>query len=317
MTYSLEDFQKILETTNLDQLPDITIEIINGLALQVGAPEYIKTPQFKATSTSTATAGNIIRRRKKLPDNINDEDWGTIRTFQATEFQKQEGMEISVHKIRKFLNMLTEKTYSKLTVLIIEELETVYSTKTENDVQVLCDQIYIIVASNILYSDIYAKLYKDLISKFPIFNKILLTNLNMIETRVNSIEYVNSDENYDKFCENNKKNEQLRATSAFYANLMKEKVLDEKKIHSIIITLFSILNTFIQENIKKNELDEISELIYIFVTNSYAKIKEWSVDSASEIHKIIKCIASSKMKTTPGITNKCIFKHMDMLDEIA
>ena len=314
MQYTLEDFQKILETTNLDQLPDFTIEIINGLALQVGAPEYIKTPQFKAKAA--VNDGSIIRRRKKLSDNVNDEDWGTIRTFQATEFLKHEGLEINVHKIRKFLNMLTDKTYSKLMVAIVEELEIVSSTKTENDVFVLCEQIYIIVTSNILYSDIYAKLYKDLISKFPVFNEILQANLKTIENRVNSIEYVDSDENYDKFCENNKKNEQLRATSAFYANLMNEKVLDEQQIYSIIMTLFTTLNTFITENIKKNELDEISELIYILVTNSYSKIKEWSVDSASKIHETIKCIASSKMKTTPGITNKCIFKHMDMLDEI-
>mgnify|MGYP000618852083 CR=1 FL=1 len=35
-------------------------------------------------------------------DNINDDDWGIMRTFQATEFQKHEGLEISVHKIRKY-----------------------------------------------------------------------------------------------------------------------------------------------------------------------------------------------------------------------
>lgn len=314
MTYSLEDFQKILETTNLDQLPDITIEIINNLALQVGAPEYIKTPQFKAKPV--LNTGNIIKRKKKGGDNINDDDWGIMRTFQATEFQKHEGIEISVHKIRKFLNMLTEKTYSKLMVSIIEELELVYSTKTENDARVLCQQIYIIVTSNILYSDIYAKLYKDLISKFPIFNEILLMNLNLIENRVNSIEYINSEENYDKFCENNKKNEQLRATCAFYSNLMKINVFSEEKIYNIITILFTTLNTFIKENIKKNELDEISELIYILVINSYNKIREWSPDSASKIHETIKCIATTKIKLTPGITNKCIFKHMDMLDVI-
>ena len=47
MRYSLEDFQQILETAPLEPLSDSTIEIINLLATQVGAPEYIKTPLFK------------------------------------------------------------------------------------------------------------------------------------------------------------------------------------------------------------------------------------------------------------------------------
>ena len=212
--------------------------------------------------------------------------------------------------------MLTEKTYGKLTGAIIAEVQTVISTKTENDVYVLCEQIYDIIASNVLYSNIYAKLYNDLVTNFPIFKEILLKRIDKIEDRINSIEYIDPDVNYDKFCENNKKNELLRATGAFYANLMKEKVIEEKIIHNIILMLFSIINKFIQENTKKNEIDELSELIYVVVTNSYDIIKVWSPDSASHIYETIKCIASSKVKNIPGITNKCIFKHMDLLDEL-
>jgi hypothetical protein len=313
MRYSLEDFHKILETAQLEQLSDSTIEIINMLATHVGAPEYIKTPQFKAKVLQTA--GNSVRRKKKIMD-VNDDDWETIRTFQTTEFQKKEGLEINVHKIRKFLNMLTEKTYDKLSIAIIEELRVVNSNKTENDMTVLCEQIYNIVAGNILYSNIYAKLYNDLIANFPIFNQILLKNIARIEERINSIEYIDAASNYDKFCENNKKNEYFRASVAFYANLMKENVIEEKTIYDIILMLFSTLNHFIEKTTKKNELDELSEIIYIIVTISYDKIKTRSQDDASVINKKISGIASSKVKSMPGITNKCIFKHMDMLDEV-
>ena len=68
MRYSLADFNKILETITISDLPDTTINIINTLATQVGAPEYIKTPQFKNKSGNengiiTNTSG--VRRRKK------------------------------------------------------------------------------------------------------------------------------------------------------------------------------------------------------------------------------------------------------------
>ena len=313
MRYSLEDFQQILETAPLEPLSDSTIEIINLLATQVGAPEYIKTPQFKGKVLQTS--GSSIRRKKKILD-VNDDDWETIRTFQTTEFQKKEGLEINIHKIRKFLNMLTEKTYDKLSTAIIEELQTVNLNKTENDMTVLCEQIYDIIASNILYSNIYAKLYNKLITKFPVFNQILLKNIAKIEERINSIEYIDAALNYDKFCENNKRNECFRASIAFYTNLMKENVIEEKIINDIILMLFSTLNKFIQETTKKNELDELSEIIYIAVTNSYNKINIWSQNNASVIHEKISAIATSKSKSVPGITNKCIFKHMDILDEL-
>jgi len=313
MRFTLEDFHHILETTNLDQLSDSTIEVINMLATHVGAPEYIKTPQFKQKATQNS--GNSIRRRKKFQD-VNDDDWETIRTFQTTAFQKKEGLDVNIHRIRKFLNMLTEKTYDKLAAAIITEVQSVISTKTENDVYVLCEQIYDIVAGNILYSNIYAKLYKDLIANVSTFKDVLLKRIDAIEERINSIEYIDPDVNYDKFCENNKKNEKLRATGAFYANLMKEKVIEEKIIYEIIITLFSSINKFIQENTKKNELDELSELVYIVVVHSYDKIKEWSPANSTLIHEKIETIALSKVKSTPGITNKCIFKHMDLLDEL-
>ena len=57
-------------------------------------------------------------------------------------------------------------------------------------------------------------------------------------------------------------------------------------------------------------------MIYIVITNSYDKINTWSPENASGIYKKIKVIASLKVKNMPGITNKCIFKHMDLLDEL-
>ena len=45
--YTLSDFNNILENNVLNPLPESTIQIINNLASKVGAPEYIKTPQFK------------------------------------------------------------------------------------------------------------------------------------------------------------------------------------------------------------------------------------------------------------------------------
>ena len=309
--YLLDDFNKILQNGSIKQLPDEIINIINILAAQVGAPEYIKTPQFKNKINE-----NNIRRRKKYQE-INDNDWETIRSFQTTEFQKKEGIDIHIYTIRKYLNMITINTYTKLKNNIITEIKQVISTKTPNDLNYLCNEIFNIVKSNILYSDIYAILYKDLIQEFDNFRDILVKNFSQLETLFNSIEYYDPESNYDKFCENNKKNEILRSTCSFYVNLMKEGIIEVTSINNIIINLFKILNTRILEKTKKNELDELAELIYIFVINSYELIKKQDKTMAKEIYDNTVRITKKKLKEETGITNKCIFKHMDILDEIS
>lgn len=314
LRYTLADFNTILETSIINQLPDETIKTINILANRVGAPEYIKTPQFKNKIVGNGI-GNNIRRRKKIQE-INDDDWETIRTFQTTEFEKKEGIEKNIFSIRKYLNMLTVNTYDKLKDNIIEEITMVSSSKTPNDLNYLCKEFLNIVTSNILYSDIYAKLYKDLINKFGIFNDILAQKFSELENNFNNIEYYNPETDYDKFCENNKKNELLRSTCTFYVNLMKEGIIEIELIGNIILKLFIILDNMIIQQTKKNELDELSELIYIFVTNSHELIGQNNKELSNEIYNNIVKITNIKLKDKPGITNKCIFKHMDILDEL-
>ena len=319
--YTLLDFNNILNKGIDNKIPDETIQIINILANQVGAPEYIKTPQFRTnkinnSNISSNISSNSIRRKKKMSE-VNDNDWETIRTFHATELKKREGIENNIHIIRKYLNMMTEQTYNKLKDNIILEINKVVVEDNNDDLVYLCNEIFKIVRNNILYSDIYAKLYKDLILKFNIFNDILVENFAKFEEIFNTIEYYDPENYYDQFCENNKKNETRRAICSFYINLMKEGVIDIIVIGNIILNVFSILDYMISTNNKKNEIDELSELIYIIVTSSYESLNDNYPDICKKIYDNVVKITNIKSKNEPGITNKCIFKHMDMLDEIS
>ena len=160
--YSLADFNAVLNNSIISQLPEETISIINALSAQVGAPEYIKTPQFRNKMIGSNNSNNGIRRRKKNYE-VCDDEWESIRTFQTTELKKKEGIESNLFTLRKYLNMITFNTYDKLKEQILTEINLVKSTKTPNDLQYLCTEMFYIVSSNVLYSDIYAKLYKDLI----------------------------------------------------------------------------------------------------------------------------------------------------------
>ena len=98
---------------------------------------------------------------------------------------------------------------------------------------------------------------------------------------------------------------------------MKENIIDKLEIYKIIMTAFTTLNNMISSGKKKNELDELSELIYIMVVNSYDIIRNEYSNYGEEILNNTMQITKLKIKDAPGVTNKCIFKHMDILDEIS
>ena len=104
--YTLSDFYKILEEGIDNKIEEETMQIINLLSNKVGAPEYIKTPQFKSkinyTSSNSNSNSNSGRRKKKSQE-INDNDWETIRNFQATELKKIEGVEKNLHSLLFYL----------------------------------------------------------------------------------------------------------------------------------------------------------------------------------------------------------------------
>jgi hypothetical protein len=73
----------------------------------------------------------------------------------------------------------------------------------------------------------------------------------------------------------------------------------------------------IKENNKKNEVDEITENIAILYNKTIFEKCSSDVDQKIEnelfidiIHRLSLC----KVKTYPSLSNKSIFKYMDMID---
>jgi carbonic anhydrase len=65
---------------------------------------------------------------------------------------------------------------------------------------------------------------------------------------------------------------------------------------------------------KKAHVDEYTENIAIlFNKEDYANVTDKLIDGKT-IMEIIQMLATSKTKTYPGLSSKCIFKYMDMLE---
>jgi len=124
MKYTLDDFNRIMFGGIQQELPKETIDLITTIANQVGATDYIRTPQFpkRAHQPGAGIGETTVNRRRQKTQEINDNDWDVIRNFQTTELKKNEGVQASIDEIRKHLNKITKKHTTKCSLKFVTKL---------------------------------------------------------------------------------------------------------------------------------------------------------------------------------------------------
>lgn len=303
--YSLDDFERIIKTKLINiNLDKQTLDIISELTSKVGNPEYVRTPQFP-----------------KKNNTVDNEDWAAIRNFKVTEIKKKTGVEGSIDSIRKHLNKLTQKTYDKLSGKIIEEINGIINKNGESDNTENCDihkigeAVFNIASSSSFFSDLYAKLYVLLIEHFPLLETIFKNNFETFSQLFHKIDYCSPNDDYDKFCENNKANEKRRALGLFFVNLWLNKAISSESLKHVINTIQNYMTNIIEKDDNENIVDELSELIFIMMTKIIKDISDIKDDEFwKDVLQNIRDTSRLKKSSYPSITNKAIFKHMDIID---
>ena len=302
--YNISDFTRVKDEGFVFNIQQSVLDIIQNISNQVGAPEYIRTPQFS---------------KQKYDKRTNNVDWEEVRNFKVTKFAEKKGTQLHIDNIRKHVNKLTTKTYESISAKIIQEITSIGDSDNTDETNEtiykdIGESIFAIASTNMFYSDIYARLYKRLMDEFPFMIKIFEDNFTKCSDVYKTIEYCSPNEDYDRYCDINKANDKRRSISMFYINLMKLDVIKVSAIIKIIRDIQNYFYTLYTNEDNKAIVDELSEVIYIFITNSYSILKvhdEWS-SIRSNIIEITKASGT----IFPGLTNKCIFKHMDIIDEI-
>ena len=325
MRYTLDNITEILFNGFDYKLPQETLETISNLALQVGSPDYVKTPVFQKRENPMkvepqkelpAKKGG---RRNKASEVVNDEDWETIRTtFQTTKIEEKEGIYAQIDVIRAHLNKMTDKNYIDMRNKIIDIIDALIqdNISLENMTQ-LSSTIFEIASTNRFYSKIYAELFSDLSVKYEMMKTTFESNLDKFTDLFNNIEYVEPNVNYDKFCEINKVNEKRKSLAAFYLNLMSNGIISEPQIMQITRNLLAQIYAFISQENKKNEVDELTETVAILYKKELYDNDEgehYEMIEGHTIRDIVERIANSKVKDYKSLTNKTLFKFMDLID---
>jgi len=305
--YSKEYFNDFINNNLVYKLNQQIITLVYNISEHVGDPEYIKTPKF-----------TNVENKKPIKRNINlDCKWNTTRsTIPTTIIAKRQGIYACIDAIRKNLNKMTDNSYIIIKNNIVEQLKIIIGESKEliGDMNILGNELFFIASSNRFYSEIYANLYKELMNTYPFIEEIFKNKFDEFSSVFKTIEYVDPDTDYDKFCEINKMNEKRRALSSFYINLMINNTIEPFRVVNIIYDLNNYIIKLIDEQNNKNIVEELSEVVFIMIDKGKGMLKK--NERWNEIHNQLKLISKIKANSKPSISNKTIFKFMDIIDQL-
>ena len=339
LKYNLKQFTDISFSGINFEIPIDKYEMINYLCTQVGSSgivsnifnktesDRVEQNKDNITGFSAGSSGELRSHNKKKRGNksveISSDEWESIRNFQATKLDQKSGIDSDIDQIRLLLNKLTDKTFLDMREKIIERINKITSEDiTEEDETKLANTIYDMCSLNKFYSRIFADLFAELANKYnswimPMFT----TKYDNLMSQYNDIQYIDSDKDYDGFCEMNKKNEKRRSVTTFFMNLAVNGFIPKEGVIKILRNLLELVQTMIGTTDKKNEIDELTENIAIlFNKEMIDEVEDSSLEPENLFingHSIIETVnnlAKSKAKDYPSLSNKAIFKFMDLVE---
>lgn len=301
--YSLEFCNSII-TDNIYVLPDNVKDAVSKLHLALG---------IDSTKVATYTQSYTHNPRKSRND--NGDQWKKKEQFKTTLIVKAEGTSKLLSDIKNGLNKISETKYdihANIVFNTIDELLTPENNPDGTMEQTIFNLIETTAYTNHYWSALYAKLCKTILDKHSTFIEIKNNWCSGFNENEFIIETVDPAEDYSKFCEINKENDKRKYRLLFIINLYKEHCITQEELLNIIL----VIEKRLQLNQKNKEYttvnEELTELMYIFVSNMVNDIKSNPI--FSNINDWISMYSTSKPNDNPGFTSRSRFKFMDMRD---
>jgi len=335
LNYNLKQITDISYSGFHFKIPEDTHTIINYLCVQVGSSGINSNVFTKLEpSVQVPSSGNDVipssnkKKRGNKGMEVSSEKWESIKPFQTTKIEQKTGIDGEINEIRLYLNKLTDKTFLDIREKIIEKINSICACSTSfnpENAEKMGTMLYEFCSTNKFYSRIFADIFAELASMYEWLKNIFNKNYDTIMEQYNNIKYVDSNKDYDGFCEMNKQNEKRRAITAFYVNLAINGFIKKKGVIRILINILTSIMNMVNVIDKKNEVDELTEIIGILFNKELLddshedynpkadEQEEFSVLKSSIINTI-SSLAKKKVKDYPSLSNKAIFKYMDLIE---
>ena len=194
--------------------------------------------------------------------------------------ENEEGKTI-IFEVKKILNKLSEKSYDKLTTQLKTHIE---KNIDESIMEEIIDLIFEITSKNKLHASLFSKLYKDISTMNKGFTDIVDKKLSLYIDDFSVSTDIDPVNDYDKFCEFIKKNDEKISLSIFFAHLYSLDVINFENIQTLIV-----------------------KSVDLFVNNvQYEKCNSICEEIVNNIYEIIKIVSNVEKKspTQSHISNK-------------
>uniref|UniRef100_A0A6C0IQX0 MIF4G domain-containing protein n=1 Tax=viral metagenome TaxID=1070528 RepID=A0A6C0IQX0_9ZZZZ len=295
MRYTLDDFQKCavddILTTDIKEKID---SLVSKLGISI----------------------NEVRKVKRGRGEGKNDNWEKHRpdpNFKTTVFEEKVGKEKILTQVMACLNKLNEKNYEKGKEQIIEILAQLDKEEGDNSSDII--DIFVNTSlSNPFYCKHYIKMLLEAVLIQEQYNDTFIKRdfIQDYKNRLQQIEYVSSDEDFNKHCNINKENDRRRGLCIFIIELVVQQVYDEENLYNIFTYLIEVLEENETDKALTNITEEIVENINVLFTTSYDIIKsQHYFDNIKETLRRCK-----EKKDKAGITKRMLFKFMDICDKL-
>jgi hypothetical protein len=322
--YAVSDFSQLLKTRGVNPLDKFTVDVISYLEKNIVIPP--PEPESTMKKMDRPPNDNRSKRGRRNGDSHRGgmspaeekEDWNKIRQFKNTKVENKEGIEKSFTDIRVLMNKLSSKNYDSQKDTIFSALDELCgegSTVSEENQDRVLSIILDIVCGNKFYSELYADLYKELVDRFEIFRDSLDQIVDRYLGTLEKIHYVDHNVDYDGFCNYTKTNDLRKANASFIVHLMKKDVLPKTKVTSILSNLIDLLKLYIDEENRTNEFDEITENLFLIITQSKGFIEKEPIWT-STIFPSVQYFSKQNAKEHKSLSSRAVFKYMDIMESM-
>lgn len=248
----------------------------------------------------------------------SDTHWEMMRSFKATKIESKTGIEKTVNDVRIALNKISAANYDKQRDAIMVLVNGYFASTedlTEDNTRRISKAIFDIASTNKFYSEIYAKLYKELIEAQSIFRDLLEELISGFIALDTIPVYIDPDADYDGFCAYSKACEIRKSTSTFLVNCLKLELIAPSRIADILCEFVNYVECKRVKDGFAKCVEEIVENIYIIVTlcsKELSKTPKWQKCVLNKIKQFV----ADKNDGFPSMSNRATFKFMDILEKV-
>ena len=286
--------------------------------LQSGTFDGFDTKKKKPKKFNVEVKGDDCWKSSKETEGEDTTAFKTIKIIHNTE-------DANIDAIRSAFNKISDKSYMDCRTKIVETIEHIISFKPE-DLARVTDVIFDIASNNRYCSKLYSDMFSELVTLFsPIrkafdFEVVSRNYIGLFE----GIEDVDPTVDYQKFVDLNTTSEKRKSLSNFIVHLMNNLILPKEAIFNLLCELLSKLAVALFDAAKIKEVDELTENIAILLHETLFVIAKnpekqmfdpRNLTNPVTVMEFVQVLSQCKPRQFPGLTNKSIFKFMDIVDK--